>query len=386
MPCPRHLPHPEPFAPQTAPAALEDLRARLRATRWPDAPEDPDGRSGPTSATSASSSPTGQTGSTGRHRRRRSPGSPASASRSAASGSTTSTPAPPRPARPVLPLILSHGWPDSFCRYAKVIPLLTDPGAHGADPADAFDVVVPDMPGYGYSDRRTGLAPRRHRGHPPVGRAHERTGLRAVRRGARGHRQPREPLPRARLPGPGRGRPPHRRGPAPVHRRPGGPHARGACLAGGRRGLGQRPRAPTPPCTARNPRPPPSGSPTHPPGSPRGSSRSSGLGATATATSSGLHQGRDPHEGHALLAHRDHRLVDAHVPRERRDPARAARSPGRGAVRLLAVPRRRRVSAAGVARAYAERRARDRARPRRSLRPVRGARALREELRAFFCP
>ena len=60
------------------------------------------------------------------------------------------------PAGPVLPLVLSHGWPDSFWRYAKVIPLLTDPGAHGADPSDAFDVVVPDMPGYGYSDRPTG--------------------------------------------------------------------------------------------------------------------------------------------------------------------------------------------------------------------------------------
>jgi pimeloyl-ACP methyl ester carboxylesterase len=62
------------------------------------------------------------------------------------------------PAGPVLPLVLSHGWPDSFWRYTKVIPLLTDPGAHGADPADAFDVVVPDMPGYGYSDRPTGPA------------------------------------------------------------------------------------------------------------------------------------------------------------------------------------------------------------------------------------
>ena len=60
------------------------------------------------------------------------------------------------PSGPVLPLILSHGWPDSFWRYLKVIPLLTDPGAHGADPADAFDVVVPDMPGYGYSDRPAG--------------------------------------------------------------------------------------------------------------------------------------------------------------------------------------------------------------------------------------
>ena len=61
-------------------------------------------------------------------------------------------------AGPVLPLILTHGWPDSFWRYAKVIELLTDPGAHGADPADAFDVVVPDIPGYGYSDRPAGSA------------------------------------------------------------------------------------------------------------------------------------------------------------------------------------------------------------------------------------
>ena len=60
------------------------------------------------------------------------------------------------PAGPVLPLVLCHGWPDSFWRYAKVIGLLTDPGAHGADPADAFNVVVPDMPGYGYSDRPAG--------------------------------------------------------------------------------------------------------------------------------------------------------------------------------------------------------------------------------------
>lgn len=50
-----------------------------------------------------------------------------------------------------LPLLLNHGWPDSHWRYRKVIPMLTDPAAFGGDPADAFDVVVPDMPGYGYS-------------------------------------------------------------------------------------------------------------------------------------------------------------------------------------------------------------------------------------------
>ncbi|HEY2806423.1 MAG TPA: epoxide hydrolase [Gemmatimonadales bacterium] len=51
-----------------------------------------------------------------------------------------------------LPLILTHGWPDSFLRFAKIIPMLTDPAAHGGDPSDSFDVVVPSLPGYGFSD------------------------------------------------------------------------------------------------------------------------------------------------------------------------------------------------------------------------------------------
>ena len=54
-----------------------------------------------------------------------------------------------------LPLLLTHGWPDSFYRMYKIIPLLTDPAAHGGDPADAFDVIVPSLPGYGFSDRPT---------------------------------------------------------------------------------------------------------------------------------------------------------------------------------------------------------------------------------------
>ena len=49
-----------------------------------------------------------------------------------------------------LPLILTHGFPDSFFRFYKLIPLLTDPGSHQADPEDAFDVVVPSLPGYGF--------------------------------------------------------------------------------------------------------------------------------------------------------------------------------------------------------------------------------------------
>ena len=59
-----------------------------------------------------------------------------------------------------LPLVMTHGWPGSFAEMERVIPLLSDPGTHGGDPRDAFDVVVPSLPGYGFSQ-----AP----AHPGVG-------------------------------------------------------------------------------------------------------------------------------------------------------------------------------------------------------------------------
>jgi pimeloyl-ACP methyl ester carboxylesterase len=52
-----------------------------------------------------------------------------------------------------MPLILTHGWPGSFAEMLEILPLLTDPGAHGFDPTDSFDVVVPSLPGFGFSDR-----------------------------------------------------------------------------------------------------------------------------------------------------------------------------------------------------------------------------------------
>jgi pimeloyl-ACP methyl ester carboxylesterase len=54
-----------------------------------------------------------------------------------------------------IPLVLTHGWPGSFIEMERLIPLLTDPSAHGADPSDAFDVVVPSLPGYGFSPAPT---------------------------------------------------------------------------------------------------------------------------------------------------------------------------------------------------------------------------------------
>ncbi len=50
-----------------------------------------------------------------------------------------------------LPLLLSHGWPGSVVEFLDVIGPLTDPRGHGGDPADAFDVVVPSLPGFGFS-------------------------------------------------------------------------------------------------------------------------------------------------------------------------------------------------------------------------------------------
>ncbi|WP_067888069.1 epoxide hydrolase family protein [Actinomadura chibensis] len=54
-----------------------------------------------------------------------------------------------------LPIVLVHGWPSGYLEMTRLIPLLADPAAHGADPADAFDVVVPSLPGFGFSDPPT---------------------------------------------------------------------------------------------------------------------------------------------------------------------------------------------------------------------------------------
>ena len=54
-----------------------------------------------------------------------------------------------------LPLVVCHGWPGSIVEQLKIIGPLTDPTAHGASASDAFDVVIPSMPGYGFSGKPT---------------------------------------------------------------------------------------------------------------------------------------------------------------------------------------------------------------------------------------
>ena len=62
-----------------------------------------------------------------------------------------------------LPLIVTHGWPGSIIEQLKIIEPLTDPTAHGGEASDAFHVVIPSMPGYGYSGKptTTGWGPER---------------------------------------------------------------------------------------------------------------------------------------------------------------------------------------------------------------------------------
>ena len=138
------------YTPRTDPTVIDDLRRRLRATRWPDAPEGSEWSLGTDVRYlreltgywadgfdwSAEESVLGRL----RHFRIELEGIGIHLVHERAVGG------------PAMPLLLNHGWPDSFWRYLKVIPLLTDPGAHGGDPADAFDVIVPDMPGFGASD------------------------------------------------------------------------------------------------------------------------------------------------------------------------------------------------------------------------------------------
>lgn len=52
-----------------------------------------------------------------------------------------------------IPIVLTHGWPDSFIRYQKTIPYLTDPAFYGGNSNDSFDVIIPSLPGFGFSEK-----------------------------------------------------------------------------------------------------------------------------------------------------------------------------------------------------------------------------------------
>jgi pimeloyl-ACP methyl ester carboxylesterase len=55
-----------------------------------------------------------------------------------------------------MPMIVTHGWPGSIIEQLKIIEPLTNPTAHGASAEDAFHLVIPSLPGYGFSGKPTG--------------------------------------------------------------------------------------------------------------------------------------------------------------------------------------------------------------------------------------
>jgi pimeloyl-ACP methyl ester carboxylesterase len=148
-----------PFRAEAAEAALEDLRTRLARTRWPDEPEDEPWRLGAPAAVLRGLVERWREGFDWRSVEARINAVPnflaeLDGARVHFQHVRGRGPSP-------FPLIVTHGWPGSFLEMERILPLLADPAAHGADASDAFDVVVPSLPGYGYSEppSRRGMNP-----------------------------------------------------------------------------------------------------------------------------------------------------------------------------------------------------------------------------------
>jgi pimeloyl-ACP methyl ester carboxylesterase len=136
---------------------LDELRDRLRRTRWPSDVGNPDGRYGAPQAWMADLvsywadrydwRATEAAMNAYEHHLVDIEGVPIHFMRVPGTG--------PRP----LPLVLTHGWPWSFWDLHRVVDALADPAAHGGDAADSFEVIVPSLPGYGFSVplQRTGV-------------------------------------------------------------------------------------------------------------------------------------------------------------------------------------------------------------------------------------
>jgi len=133
-----------PFVVDVPQAALDDLRARLGRTRWPDEVEGAGWDYGANLSYLKEVVEYWRLGFDWRRQERLMNGLPHFRANIDGLGihfihARGRGPAP-------LPILVTHGWPSSFVEMLALIPLLADPGAHGGDPADAFDVVVPSVP------------------------------------------------------------------------------------------------------------------------------------------------------------------------------------------------------------------------------------------------
>jgi len=140
-----------PFEVSVPAAILDDLRERLARTRWPDEVEDAGWDYGTNLGYLRGLAEYWRTGFDWRAQERAMRALPHFRAEIDGLGihlvhARGRGPAP-------MPLLITHGWPSSFVEMLALIPLLADPKAHGGDPADAFDVIVPSIPGFGFSDR-----------------------------------------------------------------------------------------------------------------------------------------------------------------------------------------------------------------------------------------
>jgi pimeloyl-ACP methyl ester carboxylesterase len=142
---------PAPFQLHVADEVLADLQTRLRLTRWPDEPAGAPWASGTSLAylrelTAYWQGPfdwRAQEASLNRLRQ----------FTVAVAGIDLHFIHEPGVGPAPMPLLLCHGWPGSVLEFLEIVPMLSDPGRHGGDPADAFTIVAPSLPGYTLSYR-----------------------------------------------------------------------------------------------------------------------------------------------------------------------------------------------------------------------------------------
>ncbi|HEY2635771.1 MAG TPA: epoxide hydrolase, partial [Solirubrobacteraceae bacterium] len=141
----------DPYAIEVSDAVVADLRARLRATRWPEPETVDDWSQGiPLAYVREVCHYWAEEYDPGRIAARL---NAAGSFRTTVDGLGIHLLHAPSPVADALPLVITHGWPGSVLEFLDVLGPLTDPAAHGGDPADAFHVVCPALPGYGFTDK-----------------------------------------------------------------------------------------------------------------------------------------------------------------------------------------------------------------------------------------
>jgi pimeloyl-ACP methyl ester carboxylesterase len=144
---------PKPFEIHASDAELDDLRARLRATRWPESETVDDWSQGIPLAYLQEVCAYWADGYDWRAREAKLNAFPQFTHPVQGLDIHFVHVRSPEPS--ALPLVITHGWPGSIVEFQKVIAQLSDPKSHGGDSADAFHVVCPSLPGFGFSGKPT---------------------------------------------------------------------------------------------------------------------------------------------------------------------------------------------------------------------------------------